>query len=108
MIYENFLALVEKEILPRQEKNPDHVRLDGKLSGGNREVIGQFLHHGKAWKIHADTHYEPLKLAYLAMRDESSDPFKESATDKGKRLDLSAAIQRLGARHLYIYEIPGK
>ena len=33
MIYENFLALMEKEILPRQEKNPDHVRLDGRLSG---------------------------------------------------------------------------
>jgi hypothetical protein len=108
LIYENFLALMEKEILPRQEKNPDHVRLDGRLSGGNREVAGQFLHHGKTWKIHADTRYEPLKLAYLAMRDQSSDPFKESATDKGRRLDLSPAIQRLGARHLYIYETLAK
>jgi hypothetical protein len=107
MTYNSFLELMDKVILPRQAANPDHVRLDGKLGGGNREEAGRFLHHGKLWKIHADTRYEPLKLAYHALKNNSPDPFKESSTDEeGKRLDLKPTIQRAGARHMYIYEVP--
>jgi hypothetical protein len=98
---------MEHDILPRQAANPSHIRLDGMLSGGNREVAGQFVHGGKIWRIHADTRYEPLKLAYHALKTKASDPFKQSTTKKdGRRLDLKAAIQRPGARHLYIYQVP--
>lgn len=107
MKYDSFIDFMEKEALRRQAANPDHVRLDGQLSGGNLAEFCQFVHLGRLWRINADTRYEPLKLAYHALKA-GSDPFKDAATKNGRRLDLRPIVQRSGSRHMYIYEVVTK
>ena len=88
MKYDSFVDFMEKDALRRQAANPDHIRLDGLISGGNLKEFCQFIHHDRLWKIHADTRYEPLKLAYHELK-KGSDPFKEATTKNGRRLILS-------------------
>lgn len=105
MVYDDFLGFMRSVVLPGKAANPSHVRLDGARSGGSREVAGQFRHRGKAWVVHADTHYEPLMLAYAAAK-RGSDPFVEEDTKRGRCLVLTdelRAHQRSRHKYLYIY-----
>ena len=95
-------------IIPAQNANPNHKRLDGRTSGGNRNIFDCFQHYGRTWKMHSDTHCEPLMLAYnLAIND--GDPFIENTTKGGNTLlVLQPEVknrQSSGCKHLYIYEI---
>ena len=107
--YPSFRAFVEQMILPMQSAHPDDIRLDGQPTGGNREVVGTFWHAGRQWKVHADTHYRPVLIAYGALQaGELSDPFIERPTKSGACLDLVPALRaRTGDpdKHLYIYEV---
>lgn len=105
MVYDDFLSFVRAEVLPRQAANPDHVRLDGTNTGGSRDVAGRFRHNDLAWVVHADTHYEPLLLAYAAA-EAGADPFVEEDTARGRCLALTPAVRALQQsphKHLYIY-----
>ena len=111
IIYNSFAELMDSALLPLRAANPTDARLDGAQSGGNREVAGRFRHHDKTWKINADTHYEPLMIAYRAMKkDKTSDPFVEQATQLGNCLVLKNEFQRSLSdprfKHIYIYEDP--
>ena len=112
MIHEDFVTFIEAVILPMRRLNPNHARLDGNSSGGNREIKGMFRHHGKVWKVHADTHYEPLILAYNFIKDnKNEDPFLQNATGTGigNCLVLKSIIQQSSSKprfkYLYIYEV---
>jgi hypothetical protein len=109
-IHEDFFRLMEAEILPRRDANPTHVRLDGEFTGGNCQVAGRSRHNGKVWKIHANTHYEPLLQAYNAEKtDATCDPFIETPTKKGTCLVLNDNLRKLMStsfRHMFIYEEP--
>lgn len=48
MNHESFAAFMEQVVLPKQAAGPAQIRLDGQLSGGNREPAGFFLASGKA------------------------------------------------------------
>ncbi|HWK89530.1 MAG TPA: hypothetical protein VNP72_06025 [Longimicrobium sp.] len=106
-IYDSFQSFYEAEVAPRQQANPDHRRLDGEVSGGNWDVVGRFRHRGRMWRVHADTHYEPLTLAYRAVTSTPPrDPFVLGTTESGDRLDLAEDLQRTRGtqhRHLYAY-----
>lgn len=106
--YPSFHAFMEQLILPMQSDHPEDKRLDGQPSGGNREVVGTFAHGGRRWKVHADTRYRPLVIAYEALKTgELMDPFVEARTQRGKSLELVPALRaRSGdrAKYLYIYE----
>jgi hypothetical protein len=105
MVYNDFTQLMDTVLLPQRSKNPTHIRLDGKDSGGNREVAGRFLHQGNVWKIHSDTHYEPLIIAYEAItKDAAFDPFLEQPTTNGNCLVLKHELRRSKFKHMYIYE----
>ena len=109
MTHENFLAFMELMIIPQKIANPNNIRLDGRTSGGNRMVAGLFRHHNKIWKVHSDTRYAPLMLAYNSLKEgKSGNPFVEEPTRNGNCLVLSHDIQRLMKKprfkHLYIYE----
>ncbi|MGI8469862.1 MAG: hypothetical protein ACR2N3_15585 [Pyrinomonadaceae bacterium] len=109
MTHENFLAFMESVIIPQKTANPNDIRLDGRTSGGNRIVAGMFRHRDKIWKVHSDTRYEPLMLAYKSLKENKSDnPFVEEPTRNGNCLILTDSIQRLMEKprfkHLYIYE----
>ncbi len=111
MIYNSFEEYVKSFVILQKGANPNHKRLDGKDSGGNREIAGLFRFNDKVWKVHADTHYEPLLIAYNA---KTKTPFTETSTNtgKGKSLLLIDELQREMSKpkfkHLYIYEYAQK
>ena len=108
-IYDSFNEYVESFLIPRKNENPNQKRLDGRESGGNREILGVFRHQNKVWKVHGDTRYEPILLAYEAMK-KSENPFIERATNSGKgntlvlRDEFQQLLSKPKAKHLYIYE----
>ncbi len=107
MIYNDYVSFMKAVVLPRKSARPDDIRLDGHRTGGSREVVGKFKHADKVWKVHADTHYEPLYLA-LTAASKGEDPFIEEATKRGRCLSLSSGLrtaQTTSFKHLYIYEI---
>ena len=104
--YPTFAAFMEAIVLPGAEANPAHKRLDGAISGGNRDVAGRFWRDGIRWKVHADSHYEPLLMAY-GYEQEGGEPFAYAKTKRGRSLVLIDRLQarrKSGHGHLYIYE----
>jgi hypothetical protein len=105
-LFESFAAFVEAVVLPGKETNPGHKRLDGQQTGGNFAVAGEFRHRGRSWKVHADTHYEPLLVAYESAR-RGEDPFIEAPTKRGVALDLTDELRRTLTeqrfKYVYIY-----
>jgi hypothetical protein len=113
MTFSSFRDFVEQRVLPAQSDNPEHIRLDGRTSGGNREIFAKFRHRGKLWKVHSDTHFEPLMLAYDAiLTGETSDPFDEVVTSRTGSVclmllsEIHARMKRPRFKYLYIYEVP--
>jgi hypothetical protein len=105
----SYISFVENVVLPRRSQNPAHVRLDGELAGGNRTVAGVFRGEGREWKVHEDSHYEPLLIGYEAAKAGDPWPFVEPPTKTGTALDLKPELrQRLSDRrhkYLYIYSL---
>jgi len=63
VVHASFSAFMRDAVIPHRQANPAARRLDLAWSGGNRAVFGRFLHHGRRWKVHSDTHFEPLEIA---------------------------------------------
>ena len=104
-MHANFVSFMQAVVLPRRASHPDHLRLDGALTGGNREAAGEFQRNGIGWVVHSDTHYEPLLLAFASAKA-GTDPFIEEKTKKGRCLSLKPEIraqQKSKYKHLYIY-----
>lgn len=92
---ETFTDFVERIALPRLLENPRAARLDGEVTGGNRNVAGRFYFGGRQWKVHSDTHFEPLLLAYWhARRFGEGATFDEVGTAAGERLALVPELER--------------
>jgi len=105
LVHKDFVNLMEMEFLPLHQKNPTHIRIDGQRTGGNYEVAGRFRHSGKTWKVHADTHYDRMMLAYEALKnDKSANPFVEESTKHGRSLVLRSGLRPKGHKYIYIYE----
>lgn len=105
---QSFVEFMKQVVIPAKKANPNDKRLDGQISGGNRTIFGCFQYCGRTWKVHSDTRYEPLMLAY----DEAvngGDPFVEDTTEGGCfSLILQPKVkerQSSNYKHLYIYEI---
>lgn len=112
MNHVNFASFMEHVVLPKQAADPTQVRLDGQTSGGNRTPAGFFYHQGMLWRVHADSQFEPLVVAYQALKERpTADPFFAVPTGSGKRhcLVLTSELQQKLCRprfkHLYIYEV---
>lgn len=100
----SFSSFVEAQVLPLRHQ----LRLDGATSGGNREVFGRFRRLGTTWKVHADSHTEPLLMAYEAEK-QGRDALCVGSCSTGRTLELVDALQKRRAtrfKHLYIYEQP--
>ncbi len=95
-VYECFIDFMVDMVKPDKRNNPDHIRLDGKLKGSNGKIYGKFKHFGKIWKVHQDTRYLPLELAYNAAMNDK-DPFVRglTRTKKKPKLKLSDEIRKL-------------
>jgi hypothetical protein len=107
MAHPSFDAFYHDAVLPRKRANPQHIRLDGKRTGGNWDVAGEFMHRGELWRVHADSHYEPLRIAHEALHLEGgAEPFVVEHTKRGRCLALRPDLrERYPSRykHLYIY-----
>jgi hypothetical protein len=103
VVYDDFVSFINAEILPRKAAQPDATRLDGQRTGGSREVVGRFRYDGYAWVVHADSHYEPLEIAYEAHL-QGMRPFVQEPTDRGQSLALAPDLRaRQSSAHKYLY-----
>lgn len=104
---DTFTEFVERVALPRLLENPRALRLDGRDTGGNREVAGRFYFGSRQWKVHSDTHFEPLLLAYWhARRFGEAATFERVVTGSDEKLDIVPELRRVRAsphQHLYVY-----
>lgn len=109
MIFSSFERFVDNVVLPRRQANPADRRLDGWPSGGNFAIAGVVRYAGRQWKVHEDSHYEPLLIAYEAMREGDDAPFIEEPTKNGVSLNLKPELRAKMAtahfKYLYIYEV---
>lgn len=102
MIYQSFEELMENNIIPLHKNNSDWIRLDGRLEGGNRKIYALFMYESILWKIHSDTRFEPLEIAYEKFKDKK-DPFNKNQT-RGGNLSLKLKDELKYKKHLYIYK----
>jgi hypothetical protein len=96
---------MEQLVLPRKKQHPTHIRLDGQTTGSSQRVFGRFKRNGKSWKVHEDTRYEPLKIAYdaeMAGGNPFCDP-KATETGKGICIELTPDLWHKRYKYLYIY-----
>ncbi len=82
------VSFVENVVLPRRARNPAHVGLDGEVAGGSWTVADVFRGDGREWKVHEDSHYEPILIAYEAAKAGDPWPFVEAPTRTATALDL--------------------
>jgi len=96
---------VESGVLPQQAHNPTHISLDGRRTGPHGSAAFRFKRHGNVWKINADTHYDPLKLAYDSIANDSSyDPFVEMPTRETKGISHGICLKlKQGSENMFIY-----
>ena len=93
----DFRRFIEESVHPIKTQ----LRLDGREAGGNRSVFGYFRHHGKNWRVNADTRVGPLLSAYSF----DGDPFEITETRTGRAcLAIKSAIYGGRRKHVYIYE----
>jgi hypothetical protein len=106
-IYTDFGAMMRQVVIPMHMAEPSHARLDSPRTDGNWDVLCRFQWKARVWKVHMDSHFEPLMLAYYGWQYSlGDDVFVESAIETGVRLDIVdvvAAIRPTRHRYLYLY-----
>lgn len=104
-VFETFRAWVLGAALPLLAGSVDALRLDGRSSGGNREVYGRFRFADRVWRVHGDTHFEPVLTAFWAMQREQGDAaLVVRATRGGECLELRHDLALGGApKRFYVY-----
>ena len=83
------------------------LRIDGNEKGGNRKSASTFIFNGHVWKVHQDSHIEPLKKAFEEFSNGQM-PFIMTNTkgNKGKCLILNPAIYSISeSKKMYIYKV---
>ncbi|TDQ11371.1 hypothetical protein [Pedobacter metabolipauper] len=100
--YTDYKAFYEQAVLPLKEKNPEYIRLDGKLKGSTRNVSAYFWYKEKKWKVDADTYIDRLKLAYESVNT-NEEPFIIKNRRDGKSQELTIAGQPVRDNKFYVY-----
>lgn len=110
MVHDSFAEFMVAIVLSGHQANPEHIRLNGEPTGGDQNAAGYFRHHGRTWKVDADTRYAPLLAAYDHLQQTGEDPFREDHTPKRDSLvlidSLQAKLEQLDEkyrRHKYHY-----
>ncbi|QTE36104.1 hypothetical protein J3L18_23670 [Mucilaginibacter gossypii] len=98
-----FIDFFEEAVVPYKERHKEHIRLDGRTSGGNRKAFGHFYYQDKYWKVDSDTWIEKLDIAFNELQ-KGVDPFRIMKTRNSKNECLIITGQK-GAKHFYVYAI---
>jgi hypothetical protein len=105
--FRSFEAFIEAGVLPLQSAHPAWIRFDGQRSGGNRTPVGYFVSGDGIWRVHADTWFRPLLIAYEAgERDPSRLALvvEETSRSRSKCLVLRPDLRGWNRfKHLYVY-----
>lgn len=100
--YNNYLELMTQKVIPLKNEKSSWIRLDGQISGGNREIFACFQYNGGKWKIHSDTHIDQLFKAYNDIL-KGNNPFVFKTTDKNKTCLVLRDEIASKPKHIYIY-----
>lgn len=105
VIHNSFKDWVVANVLPLQKNNPTWHRLDGQLSGGNRNIVGKFRHANRVWVVHGDTRFDPVVRAYQAMaKGAVPDPFVIRYAKVRDCLDLLPKLKAPSQpKYFYVY-----
>ncbi len=109
--FPDFAAFMESAAMPKFLNDTSQIRLDGQQSVGNRRVFGKFRHAGSVWKVHDDSHFEPLFLAYYNFKFTSNgrtSTFVKEETDSTSCLELNCtltALRESSVKQMYIYKV---
>jgi hypothetical protein len=108
VIHNSFQNWVIAEVLPLKKRNPSWCRLDGEMTGSNRNVVARFKHLDRVWGVHGDTRIDLILRAYDAVvSGKVQDPFVVQRTAKNVRdcLDLTPQLKLpRQPKHFYVYE----
>jgi hypothetical protein len=100
--YTSFSDLIQNAVLEIRRQHPDWIRLDGNVSGGNRNTFATFRYKYKTWKIHSDTTLDALLIAW-ELESAGKVPFEIAVTAKGNScLRLPETLEG-EADGLYVY-----
>lgn len=103
--YNNCKELIEDSVLPLMKKYPNWIRLDGQMSGGNRNHFALFRYNGNTWQIHSDTHISELIKAHEQIQT-GNDPFITTKTTKSCNICLELKPELANKpKHIYIYMV---
>ncbi len=103
-VYDSFQQLFINKVAPLKKENPDWLRVDGAVSGGNRGVFAYFMYAGKKWRINSDTHILQLEKAYQDL-EQGNTPFQVKRSGDGREnLELRKELAS-HPKHLYIYAV---
>ena len=107
VIFADFGEMMRQAVLPMHLAAPGNVRLDSPRTDGNWDVLCRFRWRDRVWKVHMDSHYEPLLLAYYGWHCVAKDEvFVEAPMKNGVRLDIVDSvigIRPTQHRYLYLY-----
>jgi hypothetical protein len=96
----DFASFMRNRVLPHYAAHPDYSRLDEQPlrgSDGSVTVFGKFRFKERVWIVHEDTRFEPLVIAFEAVKGDE-EPFAEGGTKNGKKLLLRPDLKKFEKR----------
>lgn len=102
--FDDFKDFYTELVAPLKNKNPEFIRLDGKISGATRTPSAYFMYKGDKWKVDADTYIDRTKIAFELLQ-KGEDPFliKLTLNKKGECLIIKG--QPLKNKKFYVYKV---
>src|SRR5690606_23895247 len=101
--FENFKDFYTEFVVPLKNKNPEFIRLDGKITGATRNPAAYFMYNGDKWKVDADTYIDRLAIAFELLQ-KGEDPFLVKPTQNKTGECLIIKGQPLRNKKFYVYK----
>lgn len=103
--FDSFNEFYTELVIPLKKKNPEFIRLDGKITGSTRNPAAYFMYKSNKWKVDADTYLDRLTIAFDKM-EAGEDPFLIKPTLNKKGECLIIKDESLKNKKFYVYKVP--
>lgn len=97
-VHESFSDLMEQKVLPSMPDRPEKFRLNGQNKDSKKppKILGYFRgDEGEVFKLHDDSLYVPLLLAYAVYINGGYPFVKKTTKDETITLELRNDLQQL-------------